>query len=31
VSRAVLVEHDGGAGGKVGVGSTVEIEDEKGD
>jgi transcription elongation factor GreA len=31
LSRAVLVEHDGGAGGKVGVGSTVEIEDEKGD
>jgi transcription elongation factor GreA len=31
LSRAVLVEHDGGAGGKVGVRSTVEIEDEKGD
>ena len=31
LSRAVLVEHDGAASGKVGVGSTVEIEDDKGD
>ena len=31
LGRAVLVEHDGAVSGKVGVGSTVEIEDEKGD
>jgi transcription elongation factor GreA len=31
LGRAVLVEQDGAASGKVGVGSTVEIEDDKGD
>jgi transcription elongation factor GreA len=31
LGRAVLVEHDGATSGKVGVGSTVEIEDDKGD
>ena len=31
LGRAVLVEHEGAVSGKVGVGSTVEIEDEKGD
>ena len=31
LDRAVLVEHDAATSGKVGVGSTVEIEDDKGD
>jgi transcription elongation factor GreA len=31
LTRAVLVEDDGAASGKVGVGSTVEIEDDNGD
>ena len=31
LGRAVLVEHDEDASGKVGVGSTVEIEDDGGD
>jgi transcription elongation factor GreA len=31
LDRAVLVEHDAAASGEVGIGSTVEIEDDKGD
>jgi transcription elongation factor GreA len=31
LDRAVLVEHESSESGEVGVGSTVEVEDEKGD
>ncbi len=31
LGRAVLVERDAAASGEVGIGSTVEIEDDKGD